>query len=81
MSAQAGRVRWRCRRGAKELDVLLTAYLERGYAHASASQRQTFERLLDLPDPDLLQLLLGTKVTDDPAVVDLVNSIRDAAHD
>jgi antitoxin CptB len=79
VSTEAGQLRWRCRRGAKELDLLLTAYLQRCYADASATQQQTFRRLLELPDPDLLQLLLGTKVMDDPSVVDLVKDIRNAA--
>jgi len=79
MTAEAGRLRWRCRRGAKELDLLLTAYLDRRYAQASLTQQQTFQRLLDMPDPELLQLLFGTKVTDDPSVVDIVKTIREAA--
>ena len=72
-------MRWRCRRGVKELDVLLTAYLERYYSSAPITHQRTFERLLELPDPDLLQLLFGTTVTDDPLVVDLIKKIRDAA--
>jgi len=59
--------------------MLLTTYLQRRYADASVTQQKTFQRLLELPDPDLLQLLLGTKVMDDPSVVDLVKEIRDAA--
>lgn len=81
MSAPAGRLRWRCRRGAKELDVLLTAYLEQRYVAATTVQQQTFERLLDLPDPELLKLLLGTEVTEDPAVAAVIASIREAADD
>ncbi|MDH3713322.1 MAG: succinate dehydrogenase assembly factor 2 [Gammaproteobacteria bacterium] len=79
MAIQTGQLHWRCRRGAKELDMLLTTYLQRRYADASVTQQKTFQRLLELPDPDLLQLLLGTKVMDDPSVVDLVKEIRDAA--
>lgn len=74
----AGQLRWRCRRGAKELDLLLTAYLDRYYASASVTQQRTFQQLLELPDPDLLQLLFGSTVMDDPQVADLVEKIRDA---
>lgn len=59
--------------------MLLTAYLQRRYADAPPLQQRTFRRLLELPDPDLLQLLLGVKVMDDPSVVELVKEIRDAA--
>ena len=48
-----GRLRWRCRRGMRELDQLLLAYLERGYDTADQVERAVFERLLDLPDPEL----------------------------
>jgi len=75
----AGQLRWRCRRGAKELDLLLTAYLDRYYASASVTQQHTFQQLLELPDPDLLQLLFGSTVMDDPQVADLIEKIRDAA--
>ncbi len=81
MTAEAGKLRWRCRRGAKELDALLTGYLDRRYACAPPTQRAAFERLLELPDPDLLQLLLGTRSMDDPVVADLIEQIRHAADD
>ena len=43
--ADLGRLRWRCRRGMKELDELLLAYLPR-YLEASADERAAFEALL-----------------------------------
>lgn len=52
------RNRWRCRRGMKELDVLLTRWLERGWPAADADRRRTFERLLEQPDPDLADWLI-----------------------
>jgi antitoxin CptB len=54
-------LRWRCRRGMKELDVLLTRYLERDYYKVPAPQRQAFEALLELPDPEILDYILGRK--------------------
>lgn len=54
-----GRLRWRCRRGVKELDVLLTRFLDDGYADLSAAERATFEALLELPDPELAAYCLG----------------------
>ncbi len=52
-------VRWRCRRGKKELDVLLGRFLERHLASLGAAQRAALERLLALEDDDLLDLALG----------------------
>ncbi len=78
-AAELGRLRWRCRRGAKELDVLLSAYLERHYARAGAAEQADFQRLLEYADPDLLQLLLGNLDTDDQGIADLARKIRRAA--
>lgn len=52
-------LRWRCRRGKRELDVLLANFLDRHLAQLTAAQRNAFERLLAMEDEDLLDLLLG----------------------
>jgi len=52
-------LKWRCRRGMKELDVLLTRYLERDYYSAVLAQRQAFEELLERSDPEILDYILG----------------------
>jgi len=53
------RLRWRCRRGMRELDQLFTRYLDHEYPSASAAERDAFARLLELPDPDLFGYLVG----------------------
>jgi antitoxin CptB len=53
------RIRWRCRRGLLELDLVLEAFLERGYGRLDAGQRRLFNELLERPDNDLLDLALG----------------------
>jgi len=55
------RVRWRCRRGLLELDLVLAAFLDRGYGRLDAVQRRLFDELLDWPDNDLLDLVLGRR--------------------
>ena len=42
-----GRLRWRCRRGIRELDVLLTAYVDTRYAQAGAADQEGFRSLLE----------------------------------
>ena len=54
-----GALRWRCRRGMKELDVLLGRWIEQRHASATSEQRAAFEHFLDLPDPDMARYLLG----------------------
>jgi antitoxin CptB len=52
-------LRWRCRRGMKELDLLLERFLEVHYDRLPAERQRVFEGLLTLPDPVLAELLLG----------------------
>ena len=53
------RLKWLCRRGMKELDVLLERYLQNRYDAATAQERQAFVRLLDREDPELWAWVLG----------------------
>jgi antitoxin CptB len=75
LDQEARRLLWRCRRGMKELDVLLERYARRELPQASAGQRHTLERLLELPDPVLVDYLLGQAIPPDPDLVDLVAHI------
>jgi antitoxin CptB len=70
-------LRWRCRRGKKELDVLLGRFLERHLASLDAPQRAALERLLALEDDDLLDQALGRAAATDAetaAVLALMNA-------
>jgi antitoxin CptB len=73
---ESRRLQWRCRRGTKELDVLLERYASGTLAAASAPERHTFMQLLELPDPLLTEYLLGWVTPDEPALADLVRRIR-----
>jgi succinate dehydrogenase flavin-adding protein (antitoxin of CptAB toxin-antitoxin module) len=53
------RIRWRCRRGLLELDLVLDAFLARGYERLDGGQRRLFAELLERPDNELLDLALG----------------------
>lgn len=59
MSASDPRVLWRCRRGLKELDLLLERFARDRIRSVSPEMQRAFERLLELPDPVLAELLLG----------------------
>jgi antitoxin CptB len=51
---ELARLKWQCRRGTKELDLLLMDYLENQYHKADAGQKKRFAELLNLEDADLL---------------------------
>jgi antitoxin CptB len=56
--AERGKLRWRCRRGMKELDLLLAGWLDTRWAAADPAERGAFARFLELPDPDIAGYLL-----------------------
>jgi len=53
------RLRWQCRRGLLELDILFRRFLDRHYRGLSASERSTFRKLLTAPDAVLLAWVQG----------------------
>lgn len=54
---QRARLRWRCRRGTKELDLLLERFLEGGVEDLDETRLASLEALLRSPDQDLLAWL------------------------
>lgn len=52
------KLKWRCRRGMRELDVLLERYLDRRFLNASPEEKALFEAFVDLPDDPLIEWLL-----------------------
>ena len=67
---------WRCRRGTKELDLLLQTWLRQEFDHSTEAEKQGFLELLDWPDDALSRLLLGQDEADKPKVNDLAGKIR-----
>lgn len=53
------RLRWQCRRGLLELDILFTRFLGRHYRGLSAPERSAFRKLLAAPDAVLLAWVQG----------------------
>jgi antitoxin CptB len=53
------KLRWRCRRGLLENDLLLERFFARHAPSLTVEQAQSLETLMDLSDNDLLDLLLG----------------------
>ena len=67
---------WHCRRGMKELDVMLERSARRMLPAASAEERHTFAQLLALPDPLLVGYLLAEEVPPEPRLARLVARMR-----
>jgi antitoxin CptB len=73
------RLAWRCRRGTKELDLLLLGWLSRCFASATAEQRAAFADLLELPDPELAGYLLGAEHPHEARLVAAIEAVRSPA--
>ena len=52
------KLKWRCRRGLLENDLLIERFFRRYEASLTVGQAQTLNELMELPDNDLLDLLL-----------------------
>jgi antitoxin CptB len=76
MSGEAARLRWRCRRGMRELDQLLGWYLDARYATAAAANKAAFSTMLDQADPDLWAWLLGQSHPENPQWRSIIDEIR-----
>jgi len=57
------RLRWRCRRGLLELDIVLGRFVRQRYAAMDDAQRVIFDELLDMPDTELWDLITDRKKT------------------
>jgi antitoxin CptB len=58
-AADLSRLRWRCRRGMRELDQLFTGWLDRHAADADAHTLRAFEELLAVEDDVLWAWAMG----------------------
>jgi antitoxin CptB len=75
LDAEARRLLWRCRRGMKELDLLLERFARGVLPTAPAEQRTAFARFLELPDPVLVDYLLGQGMPPEAELATLVRHI------
>ena len=80
MLDEIAKLRWRCRRGMRELDAILTSFLQKSYESLPADDKTRFGALLELPDPDLHAYLLGRYDATDPNLERLLGRIRADFH-
>lgn len=69
------RLRWRGRRGLLENDLLLTRFLDQHEETLTDEEVEAFSILLELPDSDLLNLLLARNEPQDEADVPHVRAL------
>ena len=79
MGGEIGKLRWRCRRGMRELDELLIHYVDEEYRIAAPEQQEAFRRLLDIQDPVMHAYFLGRETPPDAALASLIARITAGA--
>lgn len=72
------KLRWQSRRGMKELDVLLEAFIEAQAERLLAGDWPGFERLLDQEDDVLFDWISGRNLPPDAAMAELIRRITHA---
>jgi antitoxin CptB len=74
------RLKWRCRRGLLENDLLIERFFSRHGSCITLRQAEGLNALMDLPDNDLLDLLLARREPegelDRPAVREVLSQLR-----
>lgn len=80
MSADTGRLRWRCRRGMRELDTVLMAYLSREYELLCERDKSIFAGILELPDPEIYAYLAGRSRPPSRDIARIIAGIRNSLH-
>jgi antitoxin CptB len=75
--SELDRVRWHCRRGMLELDLLLQRFVDRHLESLTSDEMERFKAVLDLQDGDLWQLLSGRADVEDERLKPIVAMIRD----
>lgn len=74
---RVSRLRWACRRGMLELDVLFMPFVEDAFEALSDEQKLIFERLLTCDDPDLYAWFMGHQKCDDQELANMISIILD----
>jgi antitoxin CptB len=73
---QASSLFWRCRRGIREMDLLLQRFLESRYDQLSDNEKQVFAELLEQPDLDIMDWIMGR--TPPPTIFEsIISKLRD----
>lgn len=76
-AVEMARLRWRCRRGLLELDIVLGRFIPEHYAALSDAQKVEFDILLDLPDTVLWDRISGKEIAEYAAqkkMLELINA-------
>jgi len=79
MNTEIAKLRWNCRRGMLELDLLLLPFLEKVFPALPLAEQVIFEKLLACTDQDLYDWLVSQQQPADPQLAQMVKGVGDGA--
>ena len=74
--SELNRLRWQCRRGMLENDLVLEQFMERHGSALEGERLAAFKRLLDYSDADLWELVCGRRTAQDPAEAEVARLLQ-----
>jgi len=77
--ALKSKLRWRCRRGTRELDLLLTRFLAQRFDHARPPIQHAFAELLEQQDPLIADWIWGRAPLPEGDLGEVIEMIRQDA--
>ncbi len=58
---QISKLKWKCRKGVRELDMLLSKYIETSYDILSAKEKDVFAEFIEKDTYEILDILMNKK--------------------
>ncbi len=76
MEGERSRLLWRCRRGIREMDIVLQTFLNQTYDTLSKADKDSFAQLLDEADLDILNWIMGKDEPENDGIKRIITLIR-----
>jgi len=76
-----GRLRWNCRRGMKELEVLLLPYVDHCYPALALDRQWAFIKILGFDDASLYAWFMGYETPEEPELIRTIQEVHSAVAD
>ncbi len=76
MEGERSRLLWRCRRGIREMDIVLQTFLNQSYDTLSDADKNSFAQLLDEADLDILNWIMGKGEPENEGIKNIITLIR-----
>lgn len=76
MVKSVAQLRWQCRRGMLELDLLLLNFLETKFSELNTEEKVLFEKLLACQDQDLYDWLVKKEIPADNQLINIIHKLH-----